>query len=183
MPMLLGLWDAVGVVHELNGYRHDVVAAMARYKDERALEFNAMEHIEQIDTLLQRNAAVLSDQYAQASRARMEEIEQEHSGGNALTQSGMDALRTHGIASSNAGTWDGLSKALLPVYQRQARESWETTYRPRIDAAAYTAFKANAQRFGQAAMELLAQRTQVLGVWLSNPLFLATLEDYDGTSP
>ncbi|MEJ8402392.1 T6SS effector BTH_I2691 family protein, partial [Xanthomonas oryzae pv. oryzae] len=116
-------------------------------------------------------------------RARMEEIEQEHSGGNALTQSGMDALRTHGIASSNAGTWDGLSKALLPVYQRQARESWETTYRPRIDAAAYTAFKANAQRFGQAAMELLAQRTQVLGVWLSNPLFLATLEDYDGTSP
>ncbi|WP_309302081.1 hypothetical protein, partial [Xanthomonas oryzae] len=60
MPMLLGLWDAVGVVHELNGYRHDVVAAMARYKEERALEFNAMEHIEQIDTLLQRNAAVLS---------------------------------------------------------------------------------------------------------------------------
>ncbi len=49
------------MVHELNGYRHDVVAAMARYKDERALEFNAMEHIEQIDTLLQRNAAVLSD--------------------------------------------------------------------------------------------------------------------------
>ncbi|RBD25173.1 hypothetical protein BRN06_07600, partial [Xanthomonas oryzae pv. oryzae] len=145
--------------------------------------FNAMEHIEQIDTLLQRNAAVLSDQYAQASRARMEEIEQEHSGGNALTQSGMDALRAHGIASSNAGTWDGLSKALLPVYQRQARESWETTYRPRIDAAAYTAFKANAQRFGQAAMELLTQRTQVLGAWLSNPLFLATLEDYDGTSP
>ncbi|WP_428959726.1 T6SS effector BTH_I2691 family protein [Xanthomonas oryzae] len=183
MPMLLGLWDAVGVVHELNGYRHDVVGAMARYKDERALEFNAMEHIEEIDTLLQRNAAVLSDQYAQASRARMEEIEQEQSGGNALTQSGMDALRAHGIASSNEGTWDGLSKALLPVYQRQARESWETTYRPRIDAAAYTAFKANAQRFGQAAMELLTQRTQVLGKWLSNPLFLATLEDYDGTSP
>ncbi|AOS14445.1 T6SS effector BTH_I2691 family protein [Xanthomonas oryzae] len=183
MPMLLGLWDAVGVMHELNGYRHDVVAAMARYKDERALEFNAMEHIEQIDTLLQRNAAVLSDQYAQASRARMEEIEQEHSGGNALTQSGMEALREHGIAASNAGTWDGLSKALLPVYQRQARESWETTYRPRIDAAAYTAFKANAQRFGQAAMELLTQRTQVLGKWLSNPLFLVTLEDYDGTSP
>ncbi|OLK88396.1 hypothetical protein IXO884_19605, partial [Xanthomonas oryzae pv. oryzae] len=156
---------------------------MARYKEERALEFNAMEHIEQIDTLLQRNAAVLSDQYAQASRARMEELEQEHSGGNALTQSGMDALRAHGIASSNEGTWDGLSKALLPVYQRQARESWETTYRPRIDAAAYTAFKANAQRFGQAAMELLTQRTQVLGAWLSNPLFLVTLEDYDGTSP
>nr|WP_302218977.1 T6SS effector BTH_I2691 family protein [Xanthomonas oryzae] len=183
MPMLLGLWDAVGVVHELNGYRHDVVGAMARYKDERALEFNAMEHIEEIDTLLQRNAAVLSDQYAQASRARMEELEQEQAGGNALTQSGMDALRAHGIASSNEGTWDGLSKALLPVYQRQARESWETTYRPRIDAAAYTAFKANAQRFGQAAMELLTQRTQVLGKWLSNPLFLVTLEDYDGTSP
>ncbi|MDI9072527.1 T6SS effector BTH_I2691 family protein [Xanthomonas oryzae] len=183
MPMLLGLWDAVGVVHELNGYRHDVVGAMARYKDERAMEFNAMEHIEQIDTLLQRNAAVLSDQYAQASRARMEEIEQEHSGGNALTQSGMEALREHGIAASNAGTWDGLSKALLPVYQRQAREKWQDTYWPRIDAAAYQGFKRQAERFSQAAMELLTQRTQVLGKWLSNPLFLVTLEDYDGTSP
>ncbi|SMQ94262.1 T6SS effector BTH_I2691 family protein [Xanthomonas fragariae] len=182
-PMLLGLWDAVGVVHELNGYRHDVIGGMARYKDERALEFNAMEHIEEIDTLLQRNAAVLSDQYAQASRARMEEIEQEQSGGNALTQPGMDALRAHGIASSNEGTWDGLSKALLPVYQRQARETWEKTYRPRIDEAAYAAFKAKAQRFGQAALELLTQRTQVLRKWLSNALFLATLEDYDGTSP
>ncbi|OLK37274.1 hypothetical protein IXO627_01860, partial [Xanthomonas oryzae pv. oryzae] len=70
MPMLLGLWDAVGVVHELNGYRHDVVAAMARYKDERALEFNAMEHIEEIDTLLQRNAAVLSDLPPQGRRTR-----------------------------------------------------------------------------------------------------------------
>ncbi len=30
-------------------------------------------------------------------------------------------------------------------------------------------------------MELLTQRTQVLGKWLSNPLFLVTLEDYDGT--
>ncbi|MGS0603708.1 T6SS effector BTH_I2691 family protein [Xanthomonas oryzae pv. oryzicola] len=183
MPMLLGLWDAVGVVHELNGYRHDVVGAMARYKEERALEFNAMEHIEQIDTLLQRNAAVLSDQYAQASRARMEEIEQEHSGGNALTQSGMEALREPGIAASNAGTWDGLSKALLPVYQRQAREKWQDTYWPRIDAAAYQGFKRQAERFSQAAMELLTQRTQVLGKWLSNPLFLVTLEDYDGTSP
>ncbi len=69
-PILLGLWDAVGVVHELNGYRHDVVAAMARYKDERALEFNAMEHIEQIDTLLQRKAAVLSDLPHQGRRTR-----------------------------------------------------------------------------------------------------------------
>ncbi|MDM7555466.1 hypothetical protein, partial [Xanthomonas fragariae] len=90
---------------------------------ERALEFNAMEHIGEIDTLLQRNAAVLSDQYAQASRARMEEIEQEQSSGNALTQPGMDALRAHGIASSNEGTWDGLFKALLPVRRPPALSS------------------------------------------------------------
>ncbi|AKK65976.1 hypothetical protein FE36_20490 [Xanthomonas oryzae pv. oryzicola] len=49
-----------------------MVAAMARYKDERALEFNAMEHIEQIDTLLQRNAAVLSDEPVLPSGFRWE---------------------------------------------------------------------------------------------------------------
>ncbi|WNJ27216.1 T6SS effector BTH_I2691 family protein [Xanthomonas translucens] len=184
-PMLLGLWDAVGVVHELNGYRHDVIGGMARYKEERALEFNAMEHIEEIDTLLQRNAAVLSDQYAQASRARMEEIEQEQrqAGDHPLMRSGMEQLQAHGLESSNAATWDGLSKALLPLYQREARAKWESTYWPLIDSDAYSKFKSNAQQFGQAALGLLAPRTQVLGKWLSNALFLATLEDYDGTSP
>ncbi|WP_246333224.1 T6SS effector BTH_I2691 family protein [Stenotrophomonas tumulicola] len=184
-PMLLGLWDAVGVAHELNGYRHDVVGAMARYNEERAMERNAMEHIEEIDTLLQRNAGVLSDQYARASRARMEEIEQDlkQSSSNPVVRAGMEQMRAHGLESSNEATWDSLSKALLPLYQREAREKWEKTYWPMIDEPAYTLFKENAGKFAEAAMELLAPRTQLLGKWLSNELFLATLEDYDGTSP
>ncbi len=184
-PMLLGLWDAVGVAHELNGFRHDVVGAMARYKEERAMQFNAMEHIEEIDTLLQRNAGVLSDQYAQASRARLQEMEEDlkQSSSNPIVKAGMEEMRNAGLSSSNDETWDNLSKALLPLYQREARDKWLNKYWPLIDKDAYELFKSNSQKFAEEAMALLGARSQVVGKLLANELFLATLEDYDGTSP
>ena len=184
VPMMLALWDAIGVVHELNGVRHDVIGCMARYKDERAFELNAMEHIDEISTLLQNNAAVLADQYAQASRDRLKEIQEANQGStNPLVQSGLQSMSEAGLDSDNDATWDSLSKAMLPSYQRQAREQWEKKYWPLIDEKKYRAFKGNAQAFAEAALAQLKPRSQVLGKWLADALFLATLEDYDGTSP
>lgn len=183
-PMMLALWDAVGVVHELNGYRHDIIGNMARYKDERAIELDAAGHIDEISTLLQNNAAILADRYAQASRDRLREIEEANRGtSNPMAQAGMDAMKAQGVDSNNDAYWDGLSKALLPSYQRQAKEHWEKKYWPLIDETKYRNFKENAQAFSETALRLLESRSEALGKWLGNELFLATLEDYDGTSP
>lgn len=183
-PMLVAVWDAIGIVHELNGYRHDVVGCMARYKEERALEFNAMEHIDEISTLLRNNAAVLADRYAEASRARLKEIEEANKDtSNPVARAGMETMRQNGLDSGENTTWDALSKAMLPSYQRQAQEQWQEKYWPLIDEAKYNTFKQHAQTFSETALELLKSRSGVLGEWLKNELFLVTLEDYDGTSP
>jgi len=63
-PMLLGLWDAVGVVHELSGYCNDLVACINQFKSERELEVSAVDQIEQISRLLELNGAVMAGNYA-----------------------------------------------------------------------------------------------------------------------
>ncbi|PTB22742.1 hypothetical protein C9I57_03040 [Trinickia symbiotica] len=46
-PMMLGLWDAVGVVHELNGFRNEPLAWLNQYaSEERRLQVAALNDIE-----------------------------------------------------------------------------------------------------------------------------------------
>lgn len=43
VPMMVALWDAIGNVHELNGFRNDATGWLARYMEERGLEIDAMQ--------------------------------------------------------------------------------------------------------------------------------------------
>jgi hypothetical protein len=45
-PMLLALWDAVGITHELNGYRSDAAGKIGMYVEERALQITALNGID-----------------------------------------------------------------------------------------------------------------------------------------
>ncbi|UKE45833.1 T6SS effector BTH_I2691 family protein [Xanthomonas cerealis] len=67
-PMMLALWDPVGVAHELNGFRHDVVGHIARYYIERDMQVGAIEQFRSIELLLQQHAAVMAGKMRQASQ-------------------------------------------------------------------------------------------------------------------
>ncbi len=179
-PMLLGLWDAIGIAHELNGYCHDVIGGIEQYKEERAFEINAVDHIEQISTLLQLNAVVLADNYEKTSRAIMdgtdEATNREYArlgmiNGSRATEEQKTKLAEH------------VATVLLPAYQKQAKEQWEQKYWPLIDEPLFKRFKKNMEAFVEKAFEHLRPRTRSLHAWLGSELFLATLEDYDGASP
>jgi len=179
-PMLLGLWDAIGIAHELNGYCHDVIGGIERYKEERAFEINAVDHIDQISTLLQLNAVVLADNYEKTSRAIMdgtdEATNREYArlgmiNGSRATEEQKTRLAEH------------VATVLLPAYQKQAKEQWEKKYWPLIDEPLFKSFKKSMEAFVERAFEHLRPRTRSLNAWLGSELFLATLEDYDGASP
>ena len=179
-PMLLGLWDAIGIAHELNGYCHDVIGGIERYKEERAYEINAVNHIEQISTLLQLNAVVLADNYEKTSRAIMD-------GSDEATNREYARL---GMINGSRATEEQKSKlaehvatVLLPAHQKQAKEQWEEKYWPLIDEPLFKSFKKNMEAFVERAFDHLRPRTRSLHAWLGGELFLATLEDYDGASP
>ncbi|MEJ2655510.1 MAG: T6SS effector BTH_I2691 family protein [Acidihalobacter sp.] len=45
-PMLLALWDGIGITHELAGFRNDAASMLVVYAKQRALEIDAMQNIE-----------------------------------------------------------------------------------------------------------------------------------------
>lgn len=45
-PHVLALWDAIGITHELNGFRNDAAGWLKKYGDERELEITAWNAIE-----------------------------------------------------------------------------------------------------------------------------------------
>jgi hypothetical protein len=56
-PHVLALWDAVGITHELNGFRNEAAGRIKQYGDERELEITAMNAIEGVKQALQNKAA------------------------------------------------------------------------------------------------------------------------------
>jgi len=241
-PMMLKLWDPIGVVHELNGYRQDALGNVFRYRKEQELPLGAKEQIDEISTLLHNNAGVMADKFAATIKAGLEDELQKaddyvKSGMRPSeqvifteTQQAFDEYKSGEIGwddyirrressiSRNAGvrgaTWGApfsetradeisrryqahdvlrqmntadaqtnQSRAMLPYYQREAKEQWEKKYKPLIDWPAYQQRKAHYEDVLTAAGAYLEPRTRALKLWLSNPLFLAALEDYDGEDP
>ena len=176
-PMLLGLWDAVGAVHELSGYCNDLAACIGQFKRERELEVSAVDQIEQISRLLELNGAVMAGNYA-AQTVREEERQ----------------LR---LGNPSLPSWDPRVKIpeeekrrreqaykdmFLPLYLQDAQDAWKNKYWPLIDEPRFTAFKKNMDAMAQMVLDRLGPETAVLVAWLRHDLFLATLEDFDGQS-
>lgn len=53
-PHVLALWDAIGITHELNGYRNDATGWLKKYGDERELQIGAFSAIEGVKKALEK---------------------------------------------------------------------------------------------------------------------------------
>ncbi|WP_338440696.1 T6SS effector BTH_I2691 family protein [uncultured Aquabacterium sp.] len=53
-PHVLALWDAIGITHELNGYRNDAAGWLKKYGDERELQLSAFSAIEGVKKALEK---------------------------------------------------------------------------------------------------------------------------------
>lgn len=60
-PMAIALWDAVGVVHELAGFRNDAAFWWLKYQDEREMEIDAISMIGGAKAALEKNEAAMAD--------------------------------------------------------------------------------------------------------------------------
>ncbi|WKZ87113.1 hypothetical protein N5B55_20330 [Ralstonia pickettii] len=56
-PHVLALWDAVGITHELNGFRNDAAGWIKKYGDERELQISAFNAIEGTKRAMEQGAA------------------------------------------------------------------------------------------------------------------------------
>ena len=56
-PLVIALWDSVGITYELNGYRNDAAGWVERYGKERELEITTLNNIEGVKAALEKRAA------------------------------------------------------------------------------------------------------------------------------
>jgi hypothetical protein len=68
-PMILALWDAVGITHELNGYRNEAAGRIDQYGKERELEVTTLSAIEGVRKALE-DSAVADQGALQTNTAR-----------------------------------------------------------------------------------------------------------------
>ncbi|AKM03758.1 T6SS effector BTH_I2691 family protein [Burkholderia pyrrocinia] len=99
-PMLLALWDAVGNVHELNGFRNDPVSWLDRYGSQQELGMKVMA-LNDVDTAKRivdsRTGQNLATQEAMAKEAHaMTPL------GSATARAGLAAQRARALAGADA---------------------------------------------------------------------------------
>jgi len=176
-PMLLGLWDAVGVVHELSGYCNDLVACINQFKSERELEVSAVDQIEQISRLLELNGAVMAGNYAAQT---VREVERQRRLGNPSLPTWVPKVKLSEEEKRELAR--EYERQFLPLYLKDAQDAWKNKYWPLIDEPRFTAFKKNMDAMAQQVLDRLGPKISVLVAWLRHDLLLATLEDFDGQS-
>jgi len=176
-PMLLGLWDAVGVVHELSGYCNDLVACIHQFKSERELEVSAVDQIEQISRLLEFNGAVMARNYASQT---VREVERQRRLVNPSLPSWDPKLKLSEEEKRELAR--EYERQFLPLYLQDAQDAWKNKYWPLIDEPRFAAFKKNMDAMTQQVLDRMAPKMHVLVAWLRHDLLLVTLEDFDGQS-
>ncbi len=60
-PLVLALWDGIGITHELNGYRNEPAGRIQQYGQERELEISALNAIEGVKKTLEEKTAASAD--------------------------------------------------------------------------------------------------------------------------
>ena len=197
-PMLLALWDGIGITHELAGFRNDAGSMLALYVQERALQIDALESIRGARAAKLSSAGSDVDKAQDASRAteRMRLRGQYMQMHPELMFPTSDAQRTATRAQANA-----YADQNMPLYEKQAapnfarykqrsiasaQHDWDDNYLPSLapeklkpgGTKNFETFAKNFEAFQETVADLQGARTADLDKWLKAPLFLATLRDY-----
>ncbi|KVL01649.1 T6SS effector BTH_I2691 family protein [Burkholderia territorii] len=169
-PMVLALWDAIGNVHELNGFRNDAGSMLGIYVRERAVQIDAMQSIDAAEVAVRNGAVAFKSKLRSAMQAGIEGLMQ--SGGGDLpvlqTPEQMEAsqrrIEQAGVISPAEAK--AIGEAEWPKYLKRLNSSKLASFRPWF-ASVQTAVAA-----------IQANRSADVGAWLKAPLLLTTLHDY-----
>ncbi|ACR31495.1 T6SS effector BTH_I2691 family protein [Burkholderia glumae] len=169
-PMVLALWDAIGNVHELNGFRNDAGSMLGIYVRERAVQIDAMQSIDAAEVAVRNGAVAFKSKLRSAMQAGIEGLMQ--SGGGDLpvlqTPEQMEAsqrrIEQAGVVSPSEAK--AIGEAEWPKYLKKLNPSKLASFRPWF-ASVQTAVAA-----------IQANRSADVGAWLKAPLLLTTLHDY-----
>ncbi|NMV41929.1 hypothetical protein HGR00_28845 [Ralstonia insidiosa] len=180
-PHVLALWDAMGIAHELNGFRNDAAGWIKKYGDERALQISALNLYDGLKSVLEDSAQIRGEEYIRRGaedgplQEGIRELEEKlkSSPDDEYLQKQLAQLKSLQAAMAAAAPKVGEAYG-----KSQAAAAWPK-YQDRIDDSAKT-FTTNLNKFQEKVAGIVDRRTQSLIHWLEAPLLLDTLNDYHG---
>ncbi|WP_301539996.1 T6SS effector BTH_I2691 family protein [Ralstonia pickettii] len=180
-PHVLALWDAMGITHELNGFRNDAAGWIKKYSDERELQLTALNSYAGLKETLEGVAQAQGEEYIRRGvedgplQDGIHELEEKlkSSPDDEYLQNQLKQFRS--LQATLAGSAPQVGKAFGKSLAEQA---WPK-YQDRIDASAGK-FKARLEEFHAKAAGIVDRRTVPLIHWLESALLLDTLNDYHG---
>lgn len=178
--IILALHDAVGMVHELNGFRSDAAGAIAKYSDERALQLAALNSMEGIRrVMVQPRAQAQGEQYILNGPSVLDERVTELEG---MVQRLPDDAHLQGQLAQTKALQAQMRAAAptiaLAFGKHRAEQVW-LSYEDHLQPNMLQDFKDNYERLLKVADKLIDARTMVLIKWLEAERFIHALNDYD----
>ncbi|PTQ89468.1 hypothetical protein C8K18_1122 [Paraburkholderia sp. GV068] len=171
-PMLLALWDGIGNVHELNGYRNDAAVMMTRYIQELPKEIDALQSIEAAEVAVKNGAVASKSRWRSARQAGWEAM--------INSPGAMDGIPTMLSPEQEAASQKNIEDAgkISPSEAKEIGEAEWPKYLDKLNKARFQQFRGAFQSMQTAVNQLQADRTADVAAWLKAPLLLATLHDY-----
>jgi hypothetical protein len=171
-PMLLALWDGIGNVHELNGYRNDAAVMMARYVQELPKEIDALQSIEAAEVAVKNGAVASKSRWRSARQAGWEAM--------INSPGAMDGIITMPSAEQEAASQKNIEDAgkISPAEAKKIGEAEWPKYLDKLNKPRFQQFRGAFQSMQTTVNKLQADRTADVAAWLKAPLLIATLHDY-----
>lgn len=204
---VLALWDAVGIVQELAGFRNDAAGWLKRFGDERALQISALHAIdgtrEALAASLRRRRGHLyadpeierlrwqaANRHARRGHASLYYPLKDNDGLRAAESIDETTYRSRRSALFQSHSND--PAAMEAVYadidrrrgqhttrvEEAAKREWQDTYERHLEDGAPERFRSQLTVLNEHAAHRIEQRTTALVEWLRAPLLLDTLEDF-----
>jgi len=183
-PHVLALWDAIGIAHELNGFRNDAAGWIKRYGDERELQLDAINTYDGLKPVTENRAQAQTEEsyrrsveYSELDQGERELEERlQRSPDDEDLQRELANMRSLNQLMKGSASWaaDALGK-------KAAADAWPK-YQNRIDSTALGNFKTKLDKFQKHAADIVDKRTTSLVHWLEAQLLLDTLNDFHSQS-
>jgi hypothetical protein len=174
--MLLALWDGIGNVHELNGFRNDANGRLVQYYNERGFEIDAMQAIDAAQIAIRQGAVAFKSKLRSGLQAGLEALIQ------TPPNSGFGVTLPRSLSSEEMADSQQRIKDAGKISASEAQEIGEAAwpkYDVKLNHRKLNDFRASLGRVQSTVRGLQAQRTPDIAAWLDAPVFLHTLSDYD----
>lgn len=177
-PMLLALWDGIGAVHELNGFRNDAGSMLSVYVRERAAQVDAMQSIDEAEIIVRNGAVASKSRMRSALQAGWEAMKQTPYAGDGFVPIAPLVSPAEQAASERRIEAAG---EINPAEARRIGDAAWPKYRDKLNTIKLELFQGYFASLQRDIVQLQAKRAADVEAWLKAPLLLATLHDYSET--